>query len=159
MDVNLVLFKNDGSQKTFSLPSNITVIGRRRGCDLRIPLGSVSRRHCQISCNKDSLEISDLGSRNGTYLNGKRIDDETTARAGDYIRIGPLTFLLQIDGHPKEIVPPQQAKPVSAPPKAEKKEKPAPKAPAEEDSFIDLEINESDKSDKSDSFLDMLKDL
>jgi pSer/pThr/pTyr-binding forkhead associated (FHA) protein len=156
MDVNLILFKKDGSQKAFPLPSNITVIGRRRGCDLRIPLSSVSRRHCQISCNKDSLEISDLGSRNGTYLNNKRIDDETTVRAGDYLKIGPLIFLLQIDGQPKEIVPPEHVKQKKPAPK---KEIPAPKAAAKEDSFVDLEINESDKSDKSDSFLDVLKDL
>jgi len=156
MDVNLILFKKDGSQKAFPLPSNITVIGRRRGCDLRIPLSSVSRRHCQISCNKDSLEISDLGSRNGTYLNNKRIDDETTVRAGDYLKIGPLIFLLQIDGQPKEIVPPEHVKQKKPAPK---KEIPAPKAAAKEDSSVDLEINESDKSDKSDSFLDVLKDL
>ncbi len=113
MDVNLILFKKDGSQKAFPLPNNATVIGRRHDCDLRIPLMSVSRRHCQIICNKDTLKVRDLGSRNGTYLNGKRINDETIIQAGDYLKIGPLTFLLQIDGQPKEIVPPAQAKPVS----------------------------------------------
>jgi pSer/pThr/pTyr-binding forkhead associated (FHA) protein len=157
MDVNLILFKKDGSQKVLSLLDGAAVIGRRHDCDLRIPLMSVSKRHCQIICNKDTLKVRDLGSHNGTYLNGKRINDETIIQAGDYLKIGPLTFLLQIDGQPKEIVPPGQAKPVSGGPKAEKKKEPAAETAAKEDSFFDLEVDES--ADKSDSFLDELKDL
>ena len=145
MDVNLILFKKDGSQKAFSLPSDTTIIGRRHDCDLCIPLLPVSRRHCQLSQNKEALKIRDLDSRNGTFLNGKRIDEEAL-KAGDYIKIGPLTFLLQIDGKPEEIVPPQQAKPKPA-----QKAPPAAKAPAEEDSFLEL--------GESDSFLAELEDL
>jgi pSer/pThr/pTyr-binding forkhead associated (FHA) protein len=158
MDVNLILFKKDGSQKAFPLPNNAAVIGRRHDCDLRIPLMSVSRRHCQISYNKDTLKVRDIGSRNGIYLNGKRIDDEATLRAGDYLRIGPLTFLLQIDGQPEKIVPPESVqKRPPGPPKAEKKKELAAKpATKEDDSFADLKIEESDESD---SFLDKLKDL
>lgn len=147
MDVNLVLFKKDGAQQAFSLPSNITVIGRRHDCDLYIPLMPVSRKHCQLSQNKEALKIRDLDSRNGTFLNGKRIGEETL-KAGDYIQIGPLTFLLQIDGEPKEIVPPEQAKPKPA-----QKAPPAAKAPANEDSFPEIEL------DGSDSFLSELEDL
>jgi pSer/pThr/pTyr-binding forkhead associated (FHA) protein len=94
MDVKLVLFKKDGSRSTFPLPSSVTIVGRRRDCDLRIPLLPVSKRHCELSLNKDTLKVRDLGSRNGTYINGKQIDDEATIRAGDYLTIGPLTFLL-----------------------------------------------------------------
>ena len=159
MDINLILFKKDGSQKAFPLPNNATVIGRRHDCDLRIPLMSVSRRHCQISYNKDTLKVRDLGSRNGTYINDKRIDDEVMLQAGDYLRIGPLTFLLQIDGQPKEIIPPAPGEDILGPEQAKqpapKKKEPA-EAAAKEDSFFDLEIDESDKSD---SFLDELKDL
>lgn len=147
MDVNLVLFKKDGAQQAFSLPSNITIIGRRHDCDLYIPLMPVSRRHCQLSQNKEALKIRDLDSRNGTFLNGKRINEETL-KAGDYITIGPLTFLLQIDGEPKEIVPPEQPKPKPA-----QKAPPAAKAPEDEDSFPEIE------SDESDSFLAELEDL
>ena len=115
MDVNLVLFKKDGSQKAFSVASGTTIIGRRHDCDLCIPLMVVSKRHCQLNQNKEAVKIRDLDSRNGTFLNGKRIE-ETTVQPGDYIRIGPLTFLLQIDGEPEKIVPPRpkQAKPKPA---------------------------------------------
>ncbi len=105
-DVNLVLLKKNNSQKAFSLSSGITVIGRRHDCDLRISLMSVSRRHCQFNRDEGVLKIRDLGSRNGTYVNGKRID-EAVIRAGDYIEVGPLKFVLQIDGEPKDIAQPQ----------------------------------------------------
>ena len=108
MNVNLILFKKDGSRKTFPLSSSVTVIGRRRDCDLCIPLMSVSRRHCQLNQDGGALKIRDLGSRNGTYLNGKRID-ETVIQAGDSIEIGTLAFVLQIDGRPENIGMPDLA--------------------------------------------------
>ena len=92
MDVNLVLFKKGGSQKSFSLPDSTTVIGRRHDCDLCIPLKTVSRRHCQLNQNKEAIKIRDLGSRIGTFLNGKRID-EATLKAGDYINQGKVLLL------------------------------------------------------------------
>jgi len=147
MDVNLILFKKDGSQKAFSVASDATIIGRRHDCDLCIPLMVVSKRHCQLNLNKEEVKIRDLDSRNGTFLNGKRID-ETTVQAGDYIRIGPLTFLLQIDGKPEKIIPPK-AKPKPA------TKVPPPRVLAEElsGSFPELE------PDESDSFLAELEDL
>jgi len=147
MDVILVLFKKNGSQKTFSLTSNVTVIGRRQDSDLCVPLKSVSRRHCQLNVNTDTLKIRDLDSHNGTYLNGKRID-KATVKAGDYIKIGPLTFLIQIDGQPKEIVPPEQ--PSKKPATEEESDTTAlpqgeleDKLLADEGSFAELELDGS----------------
>jgi pSer/pThr/pTyr-binding forkhead associated (FHA) protein len=146
MNITLILFKKNGSQKTFSLPSNITVIGRRQDCDLCIPLKSVSRRHCQLNANSDTLKIRDLESHNGTHLNGKRIE-EATAKAGDYLKIGPLTFLIQIDGNPEKIVPPPSEKPATeeeldstALPPGELEDD----LLADEGSFAELQIDESD---------------
>lgn len=149
MDANLVLFKKDGSQKAFSLPSDLTVIGRRHDCDLCIPLKVISRKHCQLSQNNEAIKIRDLDSKVGTFVNGKRISD-ATVRAGDYITVGPLTFLLQIDGEPKEIKPPQPAKPKPA-----AKKEAAPKKPeqAPSDSFPGLD------TEGGDSFLDELENL
>ncbi|MHC4911888.1 MAG: FHA domain-containing protein [Planctomycetota bacterium] len=107
MEVNLVLFKKNGSQKAFPLPSSVTVIGRRHNCDLCIPLMSVSKKHCQLNHDEGILKIRDLGSRNGTILNGKPID-EAVVKAGDSIGIGPLAFVFQIDGKPETITRPQQ---------------------------------------------------
>jgi len=81
------------------------MIGRRHNCDLRVPLRSVSRRHCQLNHDDGLWRIRDLGSRNGTYLNGKRVD-EAVINAGDSIKIGPLAFLFQIDGKPVAVSQP-----------------------------------------------------
>ncbi|MBN2270264.1 MAG: FHA domain-containing protein [Sedimentisphaerales bacterium] len=151
MDVSLVLFKKNGSQKSFSLPSNITVLGRRGDCDLCIPLGDVSRRHCQLDRNNETLQIRDLGSRNGTFLNGEQVNGETTVKAGDYLQIGPLTFQFQIDGEPQKTTPPQDHLP-----KAEEKQ--LAHTAADDDDLLDLDIDEDVNVDLDDSgaFLDDL---
>lgn len=153
MDVNLVLVKKNGSQKAFSLSSGVTVIGRRHDCDLRIPLISVSRRHCQLNRDEGALKIRDLGSRNGTYVNGKRID-EVVIQAGDYIEVGPLKFLLQIDGEPKDMAKPDRAAQLLP-------QKSASKADSEADDFESfIELDEIDElEDDSDSLLDELDEL
>ena len=120
MDANLILMKNDGAQKKIPVPSSVTVIGRRHDCDLRIPLMSISKRHCQLNHRKGVFMIRDLGSRNGTILNGAAVR-EAVIKAGDSLRIGPLAFVLQVDGKPKNPKGPkvkptekkvEQAKPV-----------------------------------------------
>jgi len=100
MSINLVLVKKNGKRKVFSLPSSVTVMGRRHDCDVRIPLMSISRKHCEINHSNGVLKIRDLGSRNGTYLNGKRID-EASIQAKDSIKVGPLTFMFETDGQSK----------------------------------------------------------
>ncbi|MCL5280000.1 MAG: FHA domain-containing protein [Planctomycetes bacterium] len=157
MNASLVLLKKNSAHKAFPLPSAVTVIGRRSDCDLRIPLPMVSRRHCQLSLNKNTLELRDLESRGGTFLNDKRVDGDTAVKAGDYLRIGPLIFVCQIDGKPEKIVPPKKAAP--APPKAAAKPKPAKPAPkpaakALDDSGSKLDEDLSDL-DVSDSFINL----
>jgi len=105
MDINLVLFKKDGTNKSFRLPSTVTVIGRRQESDLCIPLMVVSRRHCELNLEKDRLKLRDLGSRNGTYINGQRVD-QAEVNPGDKIQIGPITFAVQIDNQPAELSTP-----------------------------------------------------
>ena len=99
MNVNLVLLKKDGTTKGFPLPSSVTSIGRRQECDFCLPLSIVSRRHCEIYLDRGQVTIRDFGSRNGTYLNGQKID-EVRAKAGDLLQIGPVKFVIQIDGQP-----------------------------------------------------------
>ena len=103
MDANLVLVRKKGTNKSFPLlsVSDVTVVGRRRDCDLRIPLVTVSKKHCQFYSENNQIKIRDLNSKNGTLLNGKRID-EAVIQPGDLIKIGPLTFISQINGIPQE---------------------------------------------------------
>jgi pSer/pThr/pTyr-binding forkhead associated (FHA) protein len=103
MKVNLVLLKVGGNNKAFSLPSTVTIVGRRQECDLCIPLSVISRRHCALNMDDGKLSIRDLGSSNGTFVNGKQVDEADLA-AGDKVSVGPLNFVVQIDGVPAEIV-------------------------------------------------------
>jgi pSer/pThr/pTyr-binding forkhead associated (FHA) protein len=105
MDVNLVLFKKNGTTKSFRLPSTVTVIGRRQESDLCVPLMVVSRRHCELNIEQNRLKVRDLGSRNGTYINGQRVD-QAEVNAGDNIQIGPVTFGVQINSEPEELSSP-----------------------------------------------------
>ena len=63
------------------------VIGRSRECDLRVADGNASRRHAEVIRDGDSYAVVDLGSTNGTELNGRRISRETLTD-GDRITIG-----------------------------------------------------------------------
>lgn len=101
MQAVLVMFRNDGERRSFSISREVMVIGRRQDCDLMIPLGEISRKHCRIIREDDTLRLEDLGSSNGTFHNGRRIQ-ETTLEAGDTVQVGPVSFVVQIDGVPAD---------------------------------------------------------
>ena len=144
MHANLVLFTKGGTQRIFPLSSEITVIGRRHDCDLRIPLKQISRRHCQLSKNNEDLKIRDLDSRSGIFINNQKVQ-EGVVHAGDYIKIGPLIFQLQINGKPEKVSPliPEVKKQAQAKPKP---------APQEKKPELDA-FDSSAELDLSDSFM------
>lgn len=101
MGVVMVMFRPDGQRRSFSVTRDMTVIGRREDCDLRIPLGDVSRKHCRMILDGDTIKVEDLGSSNGTYRNGERVQ-QTELTAGDTLQIGPVVFVVQVDGYPAD---------------------------------------------------------
>src|ERR1700722_18220699 len=101
MKVVLFMFRPDGERRNFPIVRDMTVVGRREDCDLRIPLGDVSRKHCRFIKEPEAFRVEDLGSSNGTFHNGQRVQ-EATLGAGDTVQIGPVTFLVQIDGKPAD---------------------------------------------------------
>jgi hypothetical protein len=101
MQVVLVMFRPDGERRSFSVVRDMTVIGRREDCDLRIPLGDVSRKHCRLIKDGDVIRVEDLGSSNGTYRNGTRVQ-QSELTAGDTLQVGPVVFVLQVDGVPAD---------------------------------------------------------
>ncbi|MEM9294345.1 MAG: FHA domain-containing protein [Planctomycetota bacterium] len=104
MNVSLVMFKADGARKDFPLLRNRVVIGRKSSCDLRIPLTSVSRQHCEITLDESKILVKDLGSSNGTFHNSVRVQ-EASLSAGDELVIGPVVFTVVVDGVPDRIKP------------------------------------------------------
>jgi predicted component of type VI protein secretion system len=105
MKVDLVAFKKNGKYIEIPLKPGITVVGRRPECDVRIPISTVSRKHCRFVKKDEQFVIQDLGSANGTFLNSKRIMEEVI-NAGDQIAIGAFRFTVRIDGKPENIDPP-----------------------------------------------------
>lgn len=101
---SLAMFKSDGTRRDFPLAKDRIIIGRKVNCDLRIPLTSVSRQHCEITIDEDSVQVKDLGSSNGTFHNSERVQEASLA-AGDELAIGPVVFTLVVDGQPEDIKP------------------------------------------------------
>ena len=81
----------DGDRRFFLPLGKRLVLGRETTSDLPILDVGISRRHAEVCATAKGLEIRDLGSRNGTYLNGKRVND-ATANIGDRITFGGVEF-------------------------------------------------------------------
>lgn len=64
------------------------VIGRSRDCDLRLRSGEASRRHAAVRQDRRGAVVRDLGSTNGTFVNGVRIEGRHRLAPGDRIEIG-----------------------------------------------------------------------
>jgi len=69
-------------------------VGRSQDADIRIDDATVSRSHAILSVLDDHLELKDLGSHNGTFLNGRRLTDPAAVKPGDQIRIGSIVLTL-----------------------------------------------------------------
>lgn len=139
-DIKLVVFRPDGTRKDIPLKKGRYVIGRSANASLRIPLPSVSREHCEISCDGETVRIKDMHSSNGTFRNDERIED-TALDAGDVIGIGPCRFTLQIDGQPSDIQPVTTTEPdlSETPPAGEPAARDDAKAPEDSDMPTDLD--------------------
>jgi len=88
-------------------PDRAVVIGRSASCDVHIedPEASISRKHVEVKYDMGRWVITDLGSRNGTELNGNRIDPQmpTALNSGDLIVMG--SWSLRVLGDPKTAAP------------------------------------------------------
>ncbi len=68
------------------------LIGRAEDCHLKPKSDLISRYHCAILSEEGYVAARDLGSKNGVFLNGKRIEIEEELKNGDHLVIGPLEF-------------------------------------------------------------------
>ena len=80
-----------GQEFSFTGPS-YCVLGRSRSCTLRLPGdATVSRQHCLVELDNDGIWIQDLGSLNGTFVNGTKIGQREPVREGDATMVQPPT--------------------------------------------------------------------
>ena len=91
----LVVVDGPNRGKKLTLNKNITKVGKRESNDLILADKTVSRNHVEIEYASDSFLLRDLGSTNGTFVNGERI---TTAHLqdGDRITVGRTTMLYRV---------------------------------------------------------------
>jgi len=80
---------------TFRLrPGAVKTVGRAPRADFVVDAALVSRLHCRLTAAADKLEVVDLKSTNGTYVNGKRID-KAHLGDGDRLRVGRLELRVE----------------------------------------------------------------
>ena len=100
MKVKLVVVQGKPEGKEIPLAGPKFKIGRGETCHLRPASEQVSREHAEFSITADTVSVRDLGSRNGTLVNGKPITEVVTLKKGDLVQVGPLTFAVSIEGAP-----------------------------------------------------------
>jgi pSer/pThr/pTyr-binding forkhead associated (FHA) protein len=82
--------------RQFPLGEGAIVIGRADDATLRIDSGGVSRHHARIVVNGDEARVEDLGSKNGTFVDGKPLTSARLLREGDEIRVGPVALTFRV---------------------------------------------------------------
>lgn len=80
--------------KVFPLKQGINTVGRMSDNDVPLPDPYLSRRHCAIMVHTDGkVEIYDVASKNGTYLNGNKLEGRTELKSGDELRLCDRQFV------------------------------------------------------------------
>jgi len=92
MVTKLIVASGKSAGRSISIKRNKLLIGRAEECDVRPLSDEVSRRHCAVIVGPADVWVEDLKSRNGTFVNGTRIEPATRTKLadGDLIRVGSL---------------------------------------------------------------------
>jgi pSer/pThr/pTyr-binding forkhead associated (FHA) protein len=85
--------ENNALQATLRRRDSV-VIGRGTECDVVIKDPKASRRHCQLTRKEAGFLLEDLGSKNGTYVNGSRITSPIVLKPNETFKIGETMFYL-----------------------------------------------------------------
>lgn len=92
------LTQGEGAFELVQLRGNSMVVGRDPGCDYPLQYPMISWRHARLERTANGIYAEDLGSRNGTYVNGVRISGKTLVKPGQEIGLGTFRFQLREDG-------------------------------------------------------------
>lgn len=96
MQVRLVVSRRQANHKVIVLKPE-TLVGRSAECNLRVASKEISRKHCRILIKDGVVSVRDLGSANGTFVNGYRLDADTdyTVAPDSELTVGGVDFLVQ----------------------------------------------------------------
>jgi diguanylate cyclase (GGDEF)-like protein len=88
----LIVYSGTDVGRRIALDRERTVLGRMPDCEAPIDSPGISRRHAELLAGPDVVLLCDLGSANGTHVNGLRLDAPTPLRDGDLVRLGEVTL-------------------------------------------------------------------
>lgn len=99
-----LILKSAEGERRIRIEKERTSLGRSRDADIFIPDQWLSRMHAEIRLDRGGLTIADLGSKNGTLVNGSRIQGVTPLRKGDQIKLGDhlVTVQFGLEEEPEE---------------------------------------------------------
>lgn len=90
-----LLLKSAEGERRIRVDRERMTLGRSRDADIFIPDQWLSRMHAEIRLDRGGLTIADLGSKNGTLVNGSRIQGITSLRKGDQVKLGDHMMVVQ----------------------------------------------------------------
>jgi pSer/pThr/pTyr-binding forkhead associated (FHA) protein len=96
MDIKMLIVEGRPRGKYLCFPLGEFVFGRGPECHIRPNSPWVSRQHCLLRNSTEGVHIRDLGSSNGTLVNGTRLIGECPLQPGDKLQVGPLVLQLVV---------------------------------------------------------------
>src|SRR5688572_16930910 len=97
-NATLLIQQPDGSMREVPLEAERVVLGRAEECEIALPGQLISRRHACIKRTDHCYILEDLGSHNGTTVNGQPVLGLRTLHDGDCIELGGMRRLFFVDG-------------------------------------------------------------
>jgi predicted component of type VI protein secretion system len=98
MDFQMLVVQGKARGQFLRFPCGEFIFGRGPECHVRPNSDWVSRQHCLLRVTEDAMLIRDLGSTNGTLVNGSRVTGEIELHAGDQLQVGPLVLQVVVNG-------------------------------------------------------------
>ena len=86
----------DNPRQRVHLTKESTLVGRNPACDVTLDHGSISRQHCLMQITDRGVHVKDLGTTNGTKVNGVNVT-ESFVNPGDQLTMGHLVFIVEKD--------------------------------------------------------------
>ena len=106
MMVQLVVMHGNPRGRTLTFTQGEYLFGRGPECHVRPDSEWISRQHCLLIVDEAEVRLRDLGSTNGTLINGRRLQGECVLHPQDTLQLGPLELRLDVPVDLAETIPP-----------------------------------------------------
>jgi pilus assembly protein CpaF len=93
--IKLTITEKGGEPKPLTFEKDEISIGRVSGNDIVLPKGNVSKRHSKLTLRNGQIEVNDLKSTNGTYVNGRKIAEPVTLTPSDRVFVGDFLIIIE----------------------------------------------------------------